>query len=95
MPGHTKETAKRVAKEVHVLMGGGPCHVSNALDLVAGEVQVPARPIDGGVSQQRADKANEERQRGEGVLWRCPLQHCTREVTRTEGTKAMSRQQRS
>jgi hypothetical protein len=43
------------------------------VDLVAPEVQGPARPIDGGVSQQRGDKANEERQRREGVLWRCPL----------------------
>ncbi len=62
---------------------------------VAAEFQVPARPINGGVRQQRGDKANEERQRGEGVLWRCPLRHCTREVTRTGGTRAMSRQQRS
>ncbi len=53
----------------------GTCHVSHALDLVAAEVQGPARPIDGGVSQQRGDKANEER--GECVLCRCPLWHCT------------------
>jgi hypothetical protein len=69
--GHTLKTAKRVApevQEVQVHKGGGPCHVSHALDLVAIEVHDPVRPIDGGVKQQRGDKANEERHREEGVL---------------------------
>jgi hypothetical protein len=64
--GHTLETAQRVAQKNKVHKGRGPCHVSHALDLVAMEVQDPARPIDRGVSQQRGDKANEEC--GEGVL---------------------------
>ena len=71
--GHTLETAQRVASKDKVPKGRGPCHVSHALDLVETECQVSVRPIDGGVSQQRGDKANEERQRGEGELRRCPL----------------------
>jgi hypothetical protein len=69
---------------------GRAARAVNTHDLVVVEVQIPARPSNGRVSQ-RGDKANGVRQRGHA----CSGAHCMLGVTRTQGRRAMSRQPRS